>query len=63
MLWALVSVRLEQGRVVGRCGSTKSEDGGSGSPRVPCDGVVLADGRMVGGCGEPCSFVTDRREK
>lgn len=46
--------------VVRRCTSTKSEDGGSASPHVPCDGAILADGRMVGGCGEPCNFVMDR---
>lgn len=45
-----------------RCTATKSEDGGSCSPRVPCDGVMHADGTMTGGCGEPCDFVMDTRE-
>jgi hypothetical protein len=47
-------------RVVRSCDSTKSEDGGSCSPRVPCDGVQWSDGELMGGCGEPCSFVMHR---
>ena len=46
--------------VAERCPYQMSEDGGSCSRRVPCTGVLLADGFMQGGCGEPCSFVMDR---
>lgn len=45
------------------CTSTKSIDGGSCSERVPCDGaIVMVRGipTMIGGCGEPCSFVMER---
>lgn len=55
-----VSFRFEldfgpQGAVMRRCTSTKSEDGGSGSPRIPCNGYY--NGQYHLGCGEPCSFV------
>lgn len=46
--------------VVARCPGTKSEDGGSCGPRVPCDGERHADGSLSGGCGEPCDFVMVR---
>ena len=46
--------------VAERCPYQMSEDGGSCSRRVPCTGVLLADGSKQDGCGEPCSFVMDR---
>lgn len=48
-----------------QCTSTKSIDGGSGSERVPCDGAVVmvrGEAKMLGGCGEPCSFVMERED-
>lgn len=40
-----------------RCDSEKSEDGGSCSRRVACDGARWSDGTMTGGCAEPCFWV------
>lgn len=48
--------------VTASCDSTKSEDGGSCSPRIPCDAVLWSDGTFTGGCSEPCDFVMQRRE-
>jgi hypothetical protein len=40
-----------------KCTSTMSEDGGSGSPRVPCSGFFDPDtGEHDPGCCEPCGF-------
>lgn len=44
-------------KIISACTYTKSEDGGSCGPRVPCDGRHYSDGDMRGGCGEPCRFV------
>lgn len=52
-------IELDEGPI-SLCMSCKSEDGGSGGPRIPCDGALYADGTMTGGCGEPCSFIMDR---
>jgi ABC-type phosphate/phosphonate transport system substrate-binding protein len=39
-----------------RCTSMKTE-GFSGSPQVPCNGVIRSDGSTSDTCGEPCSFL------
>lgn len=57
--WTLSDVYRWNRRVVARCTSSKPVDGGSYSDRVPCDGRLTVDGRWLGGCGEPCSFIMD----
>ena len=43
--------------IIAKCVDTKSEDGGSCSPRIPCDALLDEFGNRTGGCGEPCDFV------
>ena len=47
-----------KGEIIAKCTDKKSEDDGSCSLRIPCDGMLDEFGNMTGGCREPCRFVT-----
>lgn len=50
-------VTLLHKKVIARCTSKKSEDGGSTGKRIACDGVLYINGEGDYGCGEPCHFI------